>query len=156
VLAGLAGGLVGGWMMSQFTHFWKSLPRSQNSLPYSRQEWDAVSRSAEVIGERFSGGKLRVRQQKLGAALVHYFVAGSSGALYAVFVARRGTTISKWAGPLFGLAMWVVGNEIALPALDLTRKPTDYTFGERANALGEHIIYGLTTDRLYRTLATNI
>lgn len=144
--------------MSQFTRLWEELPGSQSSLPYSRQEWDAVSRSAELIAQRFSlaDTKLSVRQLKFGAAIVHYFVAASSGALYATVVARRATTYSKWMGPLFGLAMWVVGNEIALPALGLTRKPTDYTFGDQVNALGEHIIYGLTTDLLYRTLATHI
>lgn len=92
----------------------------------------------------------------LGAAIVHYFVAASSGAFYAVFIARRRSTYSRWSGPLFGLAMWVAGNELALPALGLTLQPPDYTLGEQVNAFGEHIIYGLTTELLYCSLATHI
>ncbi len=143
--------------MSQFTRLWKLLARSRShALPYSRQEWDAVSQSAELMAWRLTGKKLSLRKRMLGAAIVHYFVAASSGAFYAAFIARRTSTYSRWSGPLFGLAMWVVGNELALPALRLTLQPSDYTVGEQVNAFGEHIIYGLTTELLYCTVATHV
>lgn len=46
----------------------------------------------------------------------------------------------------FGAAVWFVADEIALPALGLSKKPTDYPAGVHTKALASHLVYGLSTD----------
>ncbi|MGO8794909.1 MAG: hypothetical protein ACLQLC_08810 [Candidatus Sulfotelmatobacter sp.] len=53
--------------MAQFTRVWDLLPASEaQPLPYSRQEWDTVSRSAEIIAQRLFGKKLIFERKKSG------------------------------------------------------------------------------------------
>jgi hypothetical protein len=58
----------------------------------------------------------------------------------------------RWRGVLLGIAIWTLGNELFLPALRLTKRPSHYSPRMQANALGEHIVYGLTTDRIYQEM----
>lgn len=149
LLAGCAGGLAGGWTMSQFTRLWRTLSGSTELLPYSRQEWDAVSGIANATFGRILGRRLPEREQKIGAAIVHYVMAGAAGALYGVTSARRRPRTIKWSGALFGIGMWVLGNELLMPALRLTAKPSHYSLRMQANSLGEHLVFGLTTGFIY-------
>jgi uncharacterized membrane protein YagU involved in acid resistance len=60
----------------------------------------------------------------------------------------------RWSGALFGVGMWLVGNELLLPALGII-KSEDYDAGKHANALGEHLAYGLTVDLICRQFFLN-
>jgi hypothetical protein len=90
---------------------------------------------------------------KAAAAVVHYAIAGSTGVLYALAF-RTGTLKSRWAGAFFGTGMWLVGNELLLPGLGIV-ECGDYDAIKQANALGEHLAYGLTTDLICRKLLPN-
>jgi hypothetical protein len=50
--------------------------------------------------------------------------------------------------------MWLVGNELLLPGLGIV-ECGDYDAIKQANALGEHLAYGLTTDLICRKLLPN-
>ncbi len=105
----------------------------------------------QPIGRNYCPAPVRkkadFREKKIGAMVLHYAMAASAGTLYGIFAARHQTDSPgyKFAGALFGLTMWVVGNRLLLPALGLTRRPSDYALRMQANALGEHLVYGLTT-----------
>jgi hypothetical protein len=47
--------------------------------------------------------------------------------------------------------MWLLGNEVLLPAIGIIKRE-DYNLAMQANALGEHLAYGLTTDLICRQL----
>jgi hypothetical protein len=47
--------------------------------------------------------------------------------------------------------MWLVGNELLLPAIGIIERE-DYNVAMQANALGEHLACGLTTDLICRQL----
>ena len=159
MLAGVAGGLVGGWVMSQFTRVWdKTLPLSRTnrvtrSSLYSPQEWDSISRSAEWIAAPFVHRRLSPREKQMGGAMVHYAVSGAAGALYGT-TAHYGPGITKFRGLPFGTAIWLLGNEIIMPAFGLTKKLSKYSLLMQANALGEHLVYGFTTNLVYRGLTS--
>jgi len=53
----------------------------------------------------------------------------------------------------FGIALWLVGDEIVMPALGLTEKPGRYSLPMKANAFGEHLVYAFTVDLVHRRLA---
>ena len=65
------------------------------------------------------------------------------GALYGGLVPARMRS-KHWAGPLFGFIVWMIGNQLLMPAIGVTKKPREYTTKMRINALGEHLVYGLT------------
>ena len=157
ILAGLAGGLAGGWTMSQFSRAWnKILPSLRNnsigaSCRYSAQEWDSINRSAEWIAAPFVSRKLSSRETRIGSAIVHYAIGGAAGALYAT-AAHWLPRVTKFGGVGFGIALWLVGDEIVMPAFGLTAPARRYSFRMRANALGEHLVYAFTVNLVYRRL----
>ena len=48
-------------------------------------------------------------------------------------------------GLLFGLALWLFGDETAVPALGLQEGPTAVSPAQHVNRLGAHLAYGLGT-----------
>ena len=156
-MAGLAGGLAGGWTMSQFSRAWnKTLPSLRNNTIggcclYSPQEWDSISRSAGWIAAPFVSRKLSSRETRIGSAIVHYAVGGAAGALYATAV-HWIPRVTKLRGVGFGIVLWLVGDEIVMPAFGLTATARNYSLRMRANALGEHLVYAFTVNLVYRRL----
>lgn len=157
ILAGVVAGLAGGWTMSQFSRAWnKILPSSRTntivaSRLYSPQEWDSISRSAEWIAAPFVSRRLSSRETRIGSAIVHYAVGGAGGALYGT-AAHWVPSMTRSRGGRFGIALWIVGDEIVMPALGLTEKPGTYSLRMRANAFGEHLAYAFTVNFVYRRL----
>ena len=157
LLAGAAGGLAGGWVMSQFSRWWnRTLPplrtnTIRSSCLYSPQEWDSISRSAERLAAPFVNRKLSAHETRIGSAIVHYAVGGAAGALYGT-AAHWNPSVAKFRGVGFGIAMWLVAGKLIMPALGLTGKPSTYSRLAQANALGEHLVYAFTVNLVYRGL----
>lgn len=160
ILAGAAAGLTGGWTMSQFSRLWnRTLPPSRANTSgasdlYSPQEWDSISRSAEWVAVPFVSRKLSSHETRIGSAIVHYAVAGAAGALYGT-LAHPVPSMEKFRGMGFGIASWILGDEIVMPALGLTEKSSTYSLRMRANAFGEHLVYAFTVNLVYRRLTGN-
>ncbi len=149
LLFGVTAGLAGGWAMTQFTKRWENITGSEPSpLPYSVQEWDATSWVAETCATRLLTRRPSAKELRVGAAIVHYAIAGAAGAAYGI-VMRPRLHKSAWRGVFFGAAIWLAGNELLLPALGVFQRD-DYTLGMKAHALGEHIAYGVTALRVYQ------
>lgn len=158
ILTGAAGGLVGAWTMSQFSRWWnRTLPSlrantGEGSCLYSPQEWDSISRSAEWIAAPFVSRKLSAHETRIASAIVHYAVGGAAGALYGT-AADWTPSVTKFRGLGFGIAMWIVGDEMVMPVLGFTDKSSTYSLRMRANAFGEHLVYAFTVNLVYRMLA---
>jgi len=149
-VAGFAAGLAGGFTMSQFTRLWEIVSRSApQPLPYSPEEWEAAGGMANAIAKQLLGTGLSRDQIKHGAAVVHYGTAGAAGVIYAM---TSSADARRWSGVLLGLTTLLLGNDLLMPALGLTKKPSEYSIRMRANALGEHVVYGVTVDLVYRRL----
>jgi len=69
----------------------------------------------------------------------------ASGGIYGA-VAERLPGASMGAGLPFGAAVWLVADEVVVPALGLSKKPTEYPFSSHAYALASHLVYGLATE----------
>lgn len=74
------------------------------------------------------------------------------GALYGVL---RGVSprFGAGRGALFGLAMFVLKDEVANTALGTGGKPLDYPLADHARGAGAHMVFGLVTDAVARVLA---
>jgi hypothetical protein len=165
--SGLLGGLVGGWVMNQFQSWWsrrthgierphgaQSLQQGSPQHGYGRElqqrgheeESDnAAVRVANAVSERLFHRKLNEHQKEIAGAASHYVMSIASGGIYgALAEVRPGTTIG--AGLPFGAAIWFVVDEVVVPALGLSKKPTEYPLSIHAYSLSSHLVYGLTTE----------
>ncbi|MGB0012377.1 MAG: DUF1440 domain-containing protein [Candidatus Sulfotelmatobacter sp.] len=154
MLLGAAAGMSGAWAMVQFTRLWNKVfarPQSRKPLPlpYSQQEWNATSTIAESVASSVLGRHLTAREKRAGAIIVHYAVGSAAGAFYAVS-ARHSTAITRCSGALFGLAIWLLENNLLLPLAGMSARHNRYSLLDHANSLGEHLIFAVTTDALYR------
>jgi uncharacterized membrane protein YagU involved in acid resistance len=52
----------------------------------------------------------------------------------------------------YSTLLWLGGDEIALPALGLSKPPTDVPAEKHASALAMHFVYGITLDISRRVL----
>jgi len=52
----------------------------------------------------------------------------------------------------FGAAVWLVADEVAVPAFGLSKPPWKIPLSTHAKALVSHFVYGLTTDAVGRVV----
>jgi putative membrane protein len=170
--AGAAGGLVGSWVMNEFQALWgrktQRIERShgaqslQQGSPrhgvarelqergHDSEADDAAIRAAAVVSESLFGHELAGREKKETAgAVVHYVFGMATGVLYGA-AAEMLPAAALGAGLPFGAAVWLVADEFVVPALGLSKTPTEYPLSTHAYALASHLVYGLTTEMTRR------
>lgn len=84
--------------------------------------------------------------------LVHLAAGSVTGAVYGS-VAGRVPAVRTGRGSLFGAAVWLGGDEIAVPLLGLSPRPADVPIRVHAYTLATHLAYGLVTDRVTSALS---
>jgi hypothetical protein len=57
-------------------------------------------------------------------------------------------------GAVFGVGLWLIGDELALPLLGLSDKPTAYHPTRHVQSLAAHLGYGVATAATTRALKT--
>jgi uncharacterized membrane protein YagU involved in acid resistance len=134
--------------MALFSRAWNvlSLPR-RSPLPYSRQEWEAASGIADLATTAL-GQHLSAAEKEVAVMMVHYGTATASAVLYSSIVPRQ-VRRSVWSGALFGSAMWLIAN--GLLSGPLRRAKTLHSYEDQAQALAEHVVYGLTVALVCRS-----
>ncbi len=172
--AGLVGGLIASWTMNQFQAMWSRLSEgvekshgAQSLQPAggqegvqqmkrapeenSRQQEDATEKIASAISEGIFDHRLKKSEKEVAGAAVHYAYGTTTGALYGA-MAELVPGITAGAGLPFGATVWLVADEGIVPALGLSKGPTEYSLSTHAYALASHFIYGLTTEAVRRTV----
>lgn len=168
VLAGLAGGLAGGATMNLFSRMVSAatsgheargaapgVDRSGRGVQPPQAaglaEDDAPTRVGRTA-HRLAAGIEPSRRVglRLGTA-AHYAFSASLGVAYALAV-RRFPALRTCGGVAYGAAVWLVADEMVMPALGLSRSPQRLTPGIHAYALAGHLIYGATLDAASREL----
>lgn len=181
VLRGMAAGLLAGaaasWVMNQFQQVRATNPpqRPENGggaaggaeAKSHAQEGDegedkglhqsenldenATVKTAQRISQQVLHRNLTDSEKQVAGPAVHYAYGSLVGALYGGMAELLPIT-SAGLGLPFGFALWVLGDEIAVPALGLGKQPTEYSPEVHADALAAHFMYGATTDVLRRVL----
>ena len=166
--AGLLGGLAASWVMNRIQELQPRQPAPPSGEGHGRGETyqthaqskkrqrssadaDATVKTAERISDRVFHHELSDREKQIAGPAVHYAYGALIGALYGG-MAELLPVVSAGLGMPFGTALWLLGDEIAVPALGLSKPPTEYPAEAHADALASHLVYGLTTDLLRRTL----
>ena len=169
--AGLLAGCAASWAMNQF-HQMRPL-QSPQAAPGGGEEAkdkaenadaeskglhqssdvdeNATVKTAQKLSRKLFEHELTQPEKRVAGPAVHYAYGSMMGALYGGLSELLPVT-SAGLGLPFGFALWLLGDEIAVPALGLGKHPTEYAPEVHADALAAHFMYGATTDLLRRVL----
>jgi hypothetical protein len=157
VAVGIAGGLAASFAMDQFQSLLGKL--AQNGAQHSRsaekppspEDRPATVKAAEAVSIRLLGRP--PMNDEIAGNLAHYVMGAASGALYAILAETTPLADCACAGPAFGAALWLTADEIAVPALGLSKGPWHYPASSHLSALAAHLVYGLALDLSHRGFA---
>jgi putative membrane protein len=147
VIAGAIGGLAASWIMPRFQML---LSRAlSNGDPHTGQGEDATVKTAKRISSTLLGHELSEEEKKTAGPLVHYAYGTGIGALYGGLAQKQEKTTSGF-GAAYGAAAWALGDELAVPALGLGKKPTETPVSQHLQFLAAHLVYGVTLEGVRR------
>lgn len=155
IVAGLAGGLAGAYVMNQFQKGYSKAsealrsPRDGHKEERASDAPDATMVTADRLMRPILGRRLTREEQHRAAPIVHYAFASVVGSAYGA-AAEYAPALRKVAGVPFGAALFVGADEIAVPALKLSRSPREHPISTHVYGLSSHIVYGLTTEMVRR------
>lgn len=156
-LAGMIGGAVASWAMNEYLAVQpKTAPPDPASRPQGRQSRksskqtdtsgdDATVKVAQAISTRILKHDLTPGEKKIAGPAVHYAYGTIVGALYGA-VAEVWPLADAGFGILYGIVLWVIGDEAAVPALRLGPPPTQVPVPKHAEYLAAHLVYGIALD----------
>lgn len=147
LVAGALGGLAASWTMTRFQYL---LARAMGKTdPHEGEEEDATVKTARKISCRVANHELSAEEKKKAGPLVHYAYGTGIGMLYSGLSHRTRKTTSGF-GTAYGAAAWVLGDEVAVPALSLGKKPAEIPVSQHLQYLAAHLVYGLTLEGVRR------
>lgn len=158
ILKGLAAGLVGGlaatFVMTQFQTAVSKIGESSNGEDKKQKKQkeaseNATVKTAEAISENIFDHELEKSEKQPAGNAVHYGFGTTMGALYGA-AAEAAPVTSFGYGLPFGTALFIGADEIAVPALGLSKPPTEIPLSKHAYGLASHLVYGLTAEMVRR------
>ena len=173
VAAGVAGGLVGSLAMNQFQQLWSKL-RANDERPHGAQSLqqgspkhgigreleergvdepddNAAVRAGNAISELVLDHHLTKSEKETAGAIAHYAMGASSGAIYGA-MAEVAPVATVGEGLPFGAAVWLLADEVIVPAAGLSKESSEYPASIHAYAFASHLVYGLTTELVRRAV----
>ncbi len=140
-VAGLIGGLVASFVMSQFQSVLSSLSEEEKKPKKKNSEEDepANVKTAEAVSENVLDHKLTKSEKEPAGVAVHYTMGATSGLIYGIASEIAPATTTGLGLP-FGAAVWLVADDIVVPALGLSKPATEYPLSTHAYALSSHLV----------------
>jgi uncharacterized membrane protein YagU involved in acid resistance len=160
-VAGAVGGLVGSWMMNEVSPVIEKIASAagnghqQRQTASSEEPEDATMITAEKISKAVAGIRLTKEQKKKGGTIVHYAFGALMGALYGAATEIL-PPVRSLAGLPFGAALFVGVDEVMLPVAGIAKMPNEYPPSSHLSGLGQHLVYGVTTEFVRRTLRNRL
>jgi putative membrane protein len=159
LLAGAAAGLFAAWAMNQFQGLWSKVSeklqssadeqqnRHQEQAQSSGQSEDATMKAAAKIGSFVLGRELSREEKKKAGPVVHYAFGTFSGAIYGL-LSEYLPTARLGFGTAFGTALFLIADELSVPALGLSKRPDEYPLSSHLYGLASHFVYGVSTEAI--------
>ncbi|MBE7158718.1 MAG: hypothetical protein INR62_09845 [Rhodospirillales bacterium] len=158
VLAGVAGGLVAGWVMNQWSEGPGATLTEQLETPAEKEQIkqqsdgeDATMKTAEKLAETFENRQLSKEEKQREGPVVHYAYAALMGGLYGG-LAEYSSLVRSGFGTTYGSALFVGGDLVAVPALGLSKPLSAYPASSYAGPFTAHVVYGATTELVRRVV----
>jgi len=157
VVAGMAAGFVGALAMNGFQKAWSKVteasqheregenPQRSGGSGEQPKSDDATMKAANRIAKAVLNRELSHEEKEKAGPIVHYSFGALTGALYGGLAEVLPlTTVGQ--GTAFSSALWLFGDEIAVPALGLSGSPLKAPISSHAYAWASHLVYGFTTE----------
>jgi hypothetical protein len=155
LLKGAAAGLVATWVLDRVDWY-----LYEHEPEHSRRRTWAVRPErkdpAHYIASRASqafGGPPIPQGHPAGLA-VHYAIGTAPAAVYGA-IRTRVPGLRARSGLGYGLAMFVLEDEVVNPALGVAAPPHHYPWQPHARGLISHLVYGLVTELVLSALGTS-
>jgi putative membrane protein len=164
LVAGVIGGLAATVAMSQFQAAWgkasEALWDEDSDSPADDQQDDNVTIKAAGNLAEASGQSLSHEQKKKGGSVVHYAFGTAMGAAYGLAnefapIGRK-TLTPLLSGSGFGTALFLGGDEWAVPARGLSQSPKKAPVSSHIYGWASHLVYGLTLEMVRKTVRRNL
>lgn len=163
-LAGAAAGLAGTIAMTQFQNLWSKASEklSHNGNHGSSKEQsepekeDATMKAAGKLAELAKHRISRDEKKKVGP-IIHYAFGTGMGAIYGALVEVGPRDLGRHdllSGLGFGSVLFAGADEVVVPALGLSGKPSENPASSHLYGLASHIVYGLTAGAVRKAIRT--
>lgn len=157
LLAGAAAGLIAAWTMNQFQSLWGKVSeklQDRNDEQQNRQKQqaqssdgneDATMKAAAKIASLILGRELSHEEKRKAGPVVHYAFGAFSGSVYGL-LAEYLPAARLGFGTAFGATLFLIADELSVPALGLSKSPDEYPLSSHLYGLASHFVYGLSTE----------
>lgn len=158
LVRGLAAGAVGSAVQSLFFELTAGLaPRSHTNAFVPPEAAQRDEQATETVARRFveglmARGPLDEEGKRRGAAAVHYAVGAAFGAAWALFRETFPGTARPLGVTGFGVAAWVIGDDVLYPVFRLGAGPRSYPLRTHAYAVAAHLVFAAATASVYDAL----
>jgi putative membrane protein len=171
--AGAVGGLAASVVMNRFQALWSKLAQGrerahgaqsmQQGSPQTgvgrelqeqgsdEEQDDAAMRLASAISVGVFNHELTQSEKSEAGTVIHYAFGITTGGVYGA-AAEFFPNITAGTGLPFGSFVWLTADEGVVPALGLSKSPSQYPFSIHAYALASHLVYGLTAEMVRRVV----
>ncbi len=143
--AGLIGGLAASFLMSEFQSLVTAITEEKKESRDKKADEPATVKAAEAISEGAFDHSLTPQEKEVAGPAVHYAMGGISGLMYGAAVEIAPVSASG-AGLPFGTAVWLIADDVVVPALGFSKPADQYPFSTHFYAFSSHLVYGFATD----------
>lgn len=109
----------------------------------------ATAVAARAVAEPVLQRSLTKEEAKQAGEAVHYGYGAAMGGVYGA-LAETTPMIGAAAGIPYAVGLWAVGDELAVPALGLSKSPRNVPVSGHIDSFLAHVVYGVTTDVVRR------
>ena len=161
MVAGLVGGLIGTIAMNEFQKAWSKTAQAVQKGDHAQaqqEEQESESATMKAAGKiaHIGGRELTHEQKKKAGPVIHYGFGTLQGAVYGAMTELTRTPGGFLPAVIFGAALFALADEVAVPALGLSGKPSEYPASTHINAAAAHCVYGMATEMARRGLRAAI
>jgi putative membrane protein len=153
MVAGVAGGLLASFLMGQFQAAWSATSQALSSTKRrgGRKPDPATVKAANAVAEKVSGRKIPADYKPIAGEAVHYGMGAGSAAVYGA-LAEVAPVVTIGEGTGFGTGVWLLADEVAVPAAGLSKSPKEIPLTTHVYALASHLVYGWITETVRRAV----
>lgn len=162
VVGGLLGGLVAAYAMEHFQRLLGRISPDIGGAPgaggqqYRKpQSEPSTYKAADAVTRAVTGHSLAPEDKPAGGSAVHYAFSGAVGAIYGA-AASRTSEITAWGGVPFGATVWLIADEMGMPAAGLAKAPSEYPLRDHLTTFTSHLLYGATTEAVRRCVVASL
>lgn len=116
-----------------------------------QQAIPATEKAASAVATGILRRDLEPQQRRKAGAMTHYAFGAAVGGFYGA-IAEVSPMVHTGSGIPYGIAVWVAADEVAVPALGLSKKPVAYPPSTHMNALFSHIVFGIALEWVRRVV----